>query len=250
MATAFPDQASSSMSNEHEQETSRRARPKAGAATGCVSAALPIARYSPPQLIGTRPAREAARRLQTPVLRPWVPYACCRYFLVHAESANHAYCYTLPPDYYMLLCLTKSFSQMPIPNPHVAQQTPHCCASTSTLLTLLVYFFHRHTHTHLASRQSTVTRYIGQIIVTSPSSPPAVSRAGRLPCHAMSRLIRASDGTKSPSISPSGNHCLLRLPGEQDHAQSSLACTPTSLTRATDHTPQLAKTPIGLWSHR
>ncbi|ENI09793.1 hypothetical protein COCC4DRAFT_68199, partial [Bipolaris maydis ATCC 48331] len=91
---------------------------------------------------------------------------------------------------------------------------------------LLVLHRHTHTHTPLVHRPvpDTHTQQIITIIITTTTTTTTCSqprRSSALPWHASSRL--ASDVTKSPSISPSGNHCLLHLPGEQDHAQTSLA---------------------------
>ncbi|EUC40842.1 hypothetical protein COCMIDRAFT_107777, partial [Bipolaris oryzae ATCC 44560] len=87
---------------------------------------------------------------------------------------------------------------------------------------------------------NTTHTYIHAYIHTLDKSSPAplihlqqLRQSSAVPWHASASSHMAPDGTKSPSISPSGNHCLLRLPGEKDHAQSSLVCTPTSLTRAT-----------------
>jgi hypothetical protein len=67
------------------------------------------------------------------------------------------------------------------------------------------------------------------VLYSTPTTSCSLDPAPSAPCPGGVR----GRGHRSPSISPSGNHCLLRLPGEQDQARTGLAALSTSLIRAT-----------------
>ncbi|EUC40843.1 hypothetical protein COCMIDRAFT_30290 [Bipolaris oryzae ATCC 44560] len=140
------------------------ATPKVAAATACVSAALPIARYSPPVssvhvLHAKRPDGfkhlfSALGSLPAPATATATAAAAATATsTVLARVSQHAYCCCCCCCCYYYcynMLLDKPFSQMPIPKPHVAQQTnATLLCLQSPAFTLEPYFFiATHTHTH------------------------------------------------------------------------------------------------------